>query len=94
MCWVTPRSKYFTEALSPDFIVKQFAITPRCTRRVKKLSRTLEAPIIRGFRVCEQEISANPWCLYSKFTTCALPTPKNRLPFRIPAGEMVPQKYF
>ncbi|MFP6617586.1 MAG: DUF1684 domain-containing protein [Candidatus Hydrogenedentota bacterium] len=50
--------------------------------------------MIRGFRVCEQEISANPWCLYSKFTTCALPTPKNRLPFRIPASEMVPKKYF
>ena len=66
----------------------------RESRRAKKLSRTLEAPIIRGFRVCEQEISANPWCLYSKFTTCALPTPKNRLPFRIPAGEMVPKKYF
>jgi uncharacterized protein len=28
----------------------------------------------------------NPWCMYSKFTTCALPTETNTLPIAIRAG--------
>ena len=29
----------------------------------------------------------NPPCAFTKFATCPLPPPQNRLPFPIPAGE-------
>jgi len=34
--------------------------------------------------------SYNPPCVFSAHATCPLPWPENRLPFRVEAGEQLP----
>jgi uncharacterized protein len=53
-------------------------------------SRFLDAPLPKdGQVVLDFNEAYNPPCAYNPYTTCPLPTPKNRLRVRIAAGEMM-----
>jgi uncharacterized protein len=55
--------------------------------------RFVHAPVdtINNTVVLDFNMSYNPECAFSAFTTCPLPTPNNRITSRITAGELTPK---
>jgi uncharacterized protein (DUF1684 family) len=47
----------------------------------------LPAPNADGFTIVDFNRAYNPPCVFTPYATCPLPTPENRLPVRIEAGE-------
>lgn len=50
----------------------------------------IDPPDEDGYTVIDFNMAYNPPCAFSKFTTCQLPPPQNRLDVAIPAGEKRP----
>lgn len=50
----------------------------------------IDFPDDDGFTIIDFNKAYNPPCAFSKFTTCQLPPPQNRLDIAIPAGEKRP----
>jgi len=50
-----------------------------------------DLPNANGETVLDFNRAYNPPCAYNPYTTCPLPTPQNRLPIRIEAGELTYQ---
>jgi len=53
----------------------------------------IDFPDDDGFTTIDFNKAYNPPCAFSKFTTCQLPPPQNRLDIAIPAGEMRPDGF-
>jgi uncharacterized protein (DUF1684 family) len=55
--------------------------------------RFVHAPIdtVNNTVILDFNMSYNPECAFSAFTTCPLPTPNNRISARITAGELTPK---
>ena len=50
-------------------------------------------PDAEGGVVLDFNRAYNPPCAFSPYTTCPLPTPDNRLPLRVEAGEQAPREH-
>jgi uncharacterized protein len=50
-----------------------------------------DLPKANGETVLDFNRAYNPPCAYNPYTTCPLPTPQNRLPVRVEAGELIYQ---
>jgi uncharacterized protein (DUF1684 family) len=53
----------------------------------------VDAPDQHGRTTVDFNKAYNPPCVFTEFATCPLPPQQNRLPFSIPAGEKVYEKY-
>jgi uncharacterized protein (DUF1684 family) len=51
-------------------------------------------PPVAGQTVVDFNKAYNPPCVFTPFSTCPLPWPRNRLPFRVEAGEMAQEREF